>query len=136
MERAAENALRVKARHINSILAREASTSGRLSHKRHAMPVWIDPPFQTFNNGPALLTRDGEAIVAWLSSHKPVALTKLARGRRREASQAFPILVPRARDAQEREGAEARQAEYTMSLKAAHGAPGGPRRTWMDKLVG
>ncbi len=136
MELHAENAMRVKARHIDSILAREASTSGRLTHKRHAMPIWLDPPFQTFNGAPAPLTRDEETIAAWLASHRPVSVARLVRGRGKRMSSVFPILVPKAREAQEREGAEARQAEYESKLQGAHGAPGGPRRTWLDKLVG
>ena len=136
MELAAENSLRVKARHIDSILAREASTSGRLTHKRYAMPIWIDPPFQVFNDRLAPLTKDGEAIAAWLSSREPIALSRLERGREKEVSQAFPILAPVAKPAQEREGGEARQAVYEGRLQGAHGVPGGPRRTWLDKLVG
>ncbi len=136
MERAAEYSLRVKARHIDSILAREASTSGRLAHMRHAMPIWLDPPFPPFPDGPAPVTRDSEAIALWLRTHKPVALARLVRGKRKEASNAFPILVPIAKPSQEREGAEGRQAAYLGKLQGAHGAPGGLRRAWMDKIVG
>ena len=136
VELAAEYSLRVKARHIDSILVREASTSGRLTHKRHAMPFWIDPPFQVFNDGLPPFTKDGLVIEVWLATHKPMVLSRLVRGRRKEVIQAFPILSPVAKPAQEREGAEGRQAAYLDRLQGARGVPGGPRRTWLDKLVG
>ena len=136
MELAAENAMRLKAIHIGGLLAREASTSGALSHVGHYIPIWIDPSFPPFPDGPMPLTREEEEVKAWLASHKPVALAGLRRKERIAMARAFPVLAPMAREAQEREGAEARQSTYQDSLKVAHGAPGGPRRTWLDKLVG
>ena len=137
VEEAAERALRVKAIHIGGVLAREASTSGVLTHKGHFIPLWIDPPFPSFLDVPPPLTEEGEEVEAWMKAHKPSPLVRVKRGSRREAtSHAFPILVPVAKPSQEREGGEGRQGEYKGRLKTAHGAPGGPRRTWLDKLVG
>ena len=135
MQLAAEYNMRLKALHIGAVLAREASTSGRLSHMGHTLPIWNDPPFPPFPDGPIPLTREEEEIGAWLASHKPVALSRLRKQSRKASVPSFPVLVPVARQATERQGAEARQAEYKMSLSSAHGAPGGPRRTWMDKIV-
>ena len=136
MQLAAENAMRLKAFHIGAIVAREHATSGRLGHMGHHIPTYLDPPFPPFPDGPQPLTREGREIEVWLASHKPVALTKLRRQSRRASVPAFPVLMPRARQAQECEGGEARQATYQETLKTAQGAPGGPRRTWLDKLVG
>ncbi len=137
MQLAAENAMRLKALHIGAIVAREHATSGRLSHMGHTLPIWIDPPFPPFPDGPVPLTREGKEIEAWLACHKPVPLVRLARCNRLAVGRdAFPVLVPVARQAQEKAGAEARQATYHETLKTAQGAPGGPRRTWLDKLVG
>jgi len=134
VEEAAERLKRIKAIHIGGLLVREASTSGRLGHMGHYIPIWIDPPFPPFPDGPIPLTREGEAIEAWLSVHKPVPLVRLKK-QWRKLSVPFPVLVPIAKGAQEHEGAEDRQERYKATLKTAHGASGGPRRTWLDKLV-
>ncbi len=136
MELAAEYNMRLKALHIGAIVAREHATSGRLSHMGHFLPIWIDPSFPPFPDGPIPLTREGREIEAWLACHKPVALARIRRRSRETSLPSFPVLAPVAREAQERQGAEARQGEYKDSLKVAQGAPGGPRRTWLDKLVG
>ena len=137
VEEAAERAVRAKAIHIGGVLAREASTSGVLTHKGHFIPFWVDPPFPPFPDVPPPLTEEGKEIMAWVKVHKPLSLVRAKRGIRREAtSRAFPILVPVAKPAQEKEGAEGRQVAYEDRLQGAHGAPGGPRRTWLDKLVG
>ena len=94
MELAAENAMRLKAIHIGGILAREAATSGRLTHMGHPIPFWLDPPFPAFPATLPMLSRDQEVIRAWLATHKPHALAALPRARLKAKSQAFPILAP------------------------------------------
>ena len=94
MELAAENAMRLKAIHIGGILAREAATSGRLTHVGHPIPLWLDPPFPVFPDLSFLLTEEQKAIEDWLASHKPHALSGLPRARLKAKSQAFPILTP------------------------------------------
>ena len=136
VEEAAERALRVKAIHIGGILAREASTSGVLTHKGRVVPFHTDKAFPSFPGTSFLLTTEGKQIQDWLAVHKPVSLTSMKRkGREGATSHAFPILSPVAKPTQEHEGAEGRQAAYEGRLQGAHGAPGGPRRTWLDKLV-
>ena len=136
VEEAAERAVRAKAIHIGGVLAREASTSGVLTHKGHFIPLWIDPPFPPFLDVPSPLTKGEKEVEAWMKAHKPSPLVRVKRGSRREAtSHTFPILSPVAKPAQEHEGAEDRQGEYKGRLKTAQGASGGPRRTWLDKIV-
>ena len=94
MELAAENAMRLKAIHIGGILAREAATSGRLTHVGHPIPFWVDPAFPAFPLALPMLSRDQEVVRAWLASHKPHALASLPRARLKALSQAFPILTP------------------------------------------
>ena len=136
VEEATEGARRVKSIGLDALLAKEASTSGAMGHKGHTFPIWLDVPFASLAPSPISLSPDKKAVSLWLSSHKPVALTKGMRVKVKAPSNAFPVLSPIAHKAQERAGGEARQAGYVKSLSSAHGAPGGPRRTWQDKLKG
>ena len=135
MELAAENAMRLKAIHIGSILAREAATSGALGYQGHALPIWTDPSFPPFPDGLVPLSRDQEAIKAWLEMHEARPLTRMGRKRLLPPSQAFPILTPLGKTAPEREGATERRICYVTELRTHSAVSGGPPRLWMDKII-
>ena len=134
MELAAEHAMRLKAIHIGSILAREAATSGAVGHQGHALPIWTDPSFPPFPDALGPLSRDQETIKTWLETHEARPLTR-ARVRRLNPSQSFPILTPLGKTAPEREGATERRIAYITELRAHRAVSGGPPRLWMDKII-